>query len=87
MATQKHIKIGELEVPADYWSLDIEDRKDLCAIIADAIITVLDKEVKPDVDRMYMLNRLLESSIETNEIDENYEVCQVLSDIKQIINE
>ena len=84
---EKSIKVGELEIPADYWSLSPDIKRDVCLTIVDAIITVLDKQISPRLNRMDVLEHLLESSIQSNEMDENYEVCQVLMDIKQIINE
>lgn len=83
----KSIKVGELEIPADYWTLDQDIKRELCLTIIDAILTLLDQQLNPRLNRIDILDKLLESSIETNLQDENYEVCQVLSDIKQIINE
>lgn len=83
----KSVKIGELEIPTDYWSLDIQNRRELCLTIVDAIITLLDKLANPQTDRIAILNAIIDSSIETNEKEENYEICGVLNDIKQIINE
>jgi hypothetical protein len=83
----KSIKVGELEIPSDYWSLSPEVKREVCLTIVDAIITVLDQQISPKLNRMDVLEHLLDSSIYSNEIDENYEVCQVLMDIKQIINE
>jgi hypothetical protein len=87
MKTNNHIKVGELEIPADYFSMDEEYKKELCLILVDAIITAIDKHVNPKLDRVEILDKMLDSSIQTNEQDENYEVCQFLNDIKQIINE
>lgn len=87
MNKNSHIKVGELEIPADYFSMDEEYKKELCLTLVDAIITAIDKHVSPKLDRMEILDKMLESSIQTNEEEENYEVCQFLSDIKQIINE
>ena len=84
---QKSIKVGELEIPADYWTLSPDIKREVCLTIVDAIITVLDEQISPRLNRMDVLERLLESSIQSNEMDENYEVCQVLMDIKQLINE
>jgi len=84
---EKSIKIGELEIPSDYWLLDKETKREVCLTIVDAIITILDQQISPSLNRMVILEKLLESSIQSNEETENYEVCQVLSDIKQIINE
>lgn len=83
----KNIKVGEMEVPTDYWLLDEDEKKTICLNIADAILTLLDSHLSPKMDKMDILERLLESSIQSNEDDENYEVCQVLNDIKKIINE
>lgn len=84
---EKSVKVGELEIPSDYWSMDIQDRRELCLTIIDAIVTLLDKLVHPEFNRIAILNAILDSSIETNEKEENFEICGVLNDIKQIINE
>jgi hypothetical protein len=84
---EKSVKVGELEIPTDYWSMDTQDKRELCLTIIDAFVTLLDKLVNPEFNRIGILNVILDSSIETNENDENYEVCQVLKDMKQIINE
>jgi len=84
---EKSVKIGELEIPTDYWTLDPQNKRELCLTIVDAIITLLDKLANPEYNRITLLNTILESSIQTNEKEENYEICQVLKDIKQIINE
>jgi hypothetical protein len=85
---EKSVKVGELEIPADYWSMDKKDRRELCLTIIDAFLTLLDKLItNPEYCRRSILAAILDSSIETNEEQENYEVCQVLTDIKQIINE
>ena len=84
---EKSVKIGDLEIPTDYWSMDVDTKRELCLTIVDAMLTLLDKLVNPEFNRLSILNTILDSSIETNEKDENYEVCQVLKDIKTIINE
>jgi hypothetical protein len=84
---QKSIKVGELEIPADYWTLSPDIKRELCLTIVDAIITVLDQQISPKLNRMEVFQHLIESSLLSNEQDENYEVCQVLIDIKQLINE
>lgn len=84
---EKHIKIGEIEVPRDYWSLSLEQRRELCEQLVDTILLVLDKQVRPDMNKLRVLDLLLISSIITNERDENYEICQVLHDLRMLINE
>ena len=43
--------------------------------------------IKPEYNRIDFLSKLIDSSIETNEMEENYEVCQVLKDIRNLIDE
>jgi len=87
MKTTDHIKIGELEVPVDYFNFSKEDKEILCNKVMDAMLYVLDRQLKPDLDRIEILDKLLESSIITNQEEEEYEVCQVLMDIRTLINE
>jgi hypothetical protein len=87
MKTNKHIKVGELEIPADYFKLEEEDKKEICSFLLDTILNILDKELNPMTERITVLKFLLESSIITNEKDETYEVAAVLRDIKKIVDE
>lgn len=84
---EKSVKIGELEIPANYWSLDTEEKRALCLTIIDGIMTLLDKQIAPELNRIMIMKTLLQSSLETNLNDENYEICQVLYDIQSILNE
>jgi hypothetical protein len=83
----KHIKIGELEIPINYFKFSKEDKNILCNEIMDAMLHMLDRQLKPNLDRLKVLDKLLESSIITNQEQEEYEICQVLADIRTLINE
>lgn len=83
----KHIKVGELEVPIDYFSFNRNEKEQLCLQLMDAMLHVLDRELNQELDRVSVLDRLLESSIITNQDEENYEICEVLKDIRILINE
>lgn len=84
---ERHVKVGELEVPIDYFRYDKENKTILCEEILDAMLHMLDKQLNPNLDRIKILDRLLESSIITNQEEEEYEICQVLMDIRTLINE
>jgi hypothetical protein len=84
---ERHIKVGEIDIPKDYWSMDIDEKRNLCEGMIDALLTILDSKIKPDFNRVQVLDHLLTSSILTNEELENYEVCQVLNDLRILINE
>ena len=84
---ERHVKIGELEIPIDYFKFSKKDKDILCNEIMDAMLHILDRQLKPDLDRMKVLDKLLESSIITNQEQEEYEICAVLKDIRTLINE
>lgn len=83
----KNIKVGELEVPSDYFSLPQEDKDVICNSILESIMYLLEKHVDNEYfNRQMILERIIESSIITNEMEENYEVAGVLFDVKKLIN-
>ena len=83
----KHKKIAELEIPEDYFELSPDDKETICMVIMDNLLRVIDKNFNPEVNRIDIMNKLLDSSIQTNINEETYEVAQVLYDVKQILNE
>ena len=83
----RHKKIAELEIPEDYFELSPDDKETICMVIMDNLLRVIDKRFNPTLNRIDLMNKLLDSSIQTNIKEETYEVAQVLYDIKQILNE
>ena len=87
MSTVNKTKIGILEIPIEYFDLSKEEKDYLINEILNVMLTIIDKNVIPTVNRIDILNQILDSSIETNIEDEVYEICAVLYDIKQKLNE
>lgn len=83
---RRNYPIGEIEIPVDYFSLNTEERHDICVGLLEVMLDTINKNVKPEFDRLTILDKLLESSIETNSEEEKYEICAVLKDIQQLIN-
>lgn len=84
--TMKTIRVGEMEVPESYFSLPKEDKDVICNSILESILYILEKNIPKDVNHMDVLSRIIESSIITNQEEENYEICGVLTDIKKMID-
>ena len=87
MSQSKHIKVGELEIPASYWDMNEEDKDQLCLTIMDSMLTILDHNLNKEINRIGVLDLLLKSSLMVNEFEENYEVCEVMNRIRELINE
>jgi hypothetical protein len=84
---KSQIKIGELDCPIDYFEYSQEQKEALCNEILDMMLHMLDRELRPEINRMDALDMVLESSIITNQKCEKYEVCALLTDIRNLINE
>lgn len=83
----KHKKVGEIEIPLNYFKMSEEERKTLCLGLFETMMDTLNRTAKPEFDRFMILDKLLDSSIITNEEEENFEICAVLRDIQKLINE
>jgi len=80
------IKVSEIEIPKDYFDLTEEEKKAVCVELMNFMLNILDKQLKPEVNRMFALGLLIESSIITNQEEELYEVCAVLTDVRKLMN-
>ncbi len=83
----KHVKVGELEIPASYWEMSEEDKTQLCLTIMDSMLTILDKHLNEGLNRMDILDKMLQSSIMVNQEQEEYQICEVMTKIRKLINE
>ncbi len=87
MLKNKHIKVGELQIPESYWEMTDEEKQDLCLTIMDSMLTILDKSLSQGINRLDVLDSLLQSSMEVNEKEENFEVTDVMKRIREFIND
>jgi len=82
-----HLKIGEMEIPQEYFKLSDEDKKLICDVILNKIHYLVDRMSTGSMPKLDVIYLLIDSSIITNEEEENFEVCQVLMDIRNLLNE
>jgi hypothetical protein len=83
----KHVKVGYMDIPEDYFELDNLNKEVVCLVLMDRLLTLIDRQFDEQHNRIEILNKLIDSSIESNIIDETYEVAAVLRDIKKVLNE
>lgn len=87
MGRKAQVKIDEIDIPKDYFDLKTEDKKELCEYIANKIYLMVDRATHIEMHRDAMVDLIIQSSLITNEEEENYEMCQVLVDIRKLLNE
>jgi len=87
MDNRKQIDIGYLDLPADYSQFDEERKKDVCNNLIDLLFITVDKSLPKEINRMAFVKEVFESSLITNELQENFEICSVIRDCIKQINE
>jgi hypothetical protein len=84
---EETFELGYVDVPQEYFKLEKNKKDVICLKIIDMLLHQIDDQVDPIINRIDLLDEIMESSIESNLEDENYEVAQVFSDIRKILNE
>lgn len=83
----EHVDLGEIKIPKYYHNFTQEEKKLVCDKIIDTLLEHIDEHLEPDEDRIEFLNMVFKSTLITNEMEENYEVCQVIRDAQNRLNE
>ena len=83
---RKKVTLNDLDIPPDYFDLNDINKHTVCVVLMESILRIIDQSFDPQYNRIEILNKLLDVSIESNVEEETYEVAQVLSDIKKILN-
>ena len=84
---EEHIELGYFDIPKAYADFTVKQKKAVCIKIIDVLLEHIDKNLDPTINRISFLDDVLESSLMTNEEDEEYIVCQVLFDCRKLIND
>ena len=87
MAKKNSIDIGYLDLPVGYSEFDDDQKKKICNNLIDMIFITVDKSLPKEINRITFVQEVFESSLITNELDENYEICMVIRDCIKQINE
>ena len=83
---EEHIELGFIDIPKAYSTFTAKQKEVVCNHIIDLLLLDIDKHLDPTINRISFLHEVLESSLITNEQDEEYIVCQVLFDCRKYLN-
>ena len=79
----EEINIGSIDVPIDYSKLNSKQKKAVCNNLIDVLLMTIDNTLPPHINRIQFLDEVLESSIESNNDLERYEISQTLYDMRK----
>jgi hypothetical protein len=80
---EEEIDLGDIVVPIDYSKLNDKQKKAICDNLIDTLLMSIDRILPPHINRIQFLDEVLESSIESNNDLEQYEVSQTLYDMRK----
>lgn len=83
----EHVELGQVRIPKEYHNFDDKHKQIVCDKIIDTLLIHIDKELDPLENRIDFLNMVFKSTLITNEEEENYEVCVVIKDCINRLNE
>jgi hypothetical protein len=81
----KSVKIGNLDIPEDYFVLSKNEKDVVCMMIYDDIMILVDRQLPKYISRVNFIDKIIDSSLITNLNEEKYEVAAVLKDLKELI--
>jgi hypothetical protein len=79
----EEINIGNIDVPIDYIKLNDKQKKAVCNNLIDVLLMTIYNTLPPHINRIQFLDEVLESSIESNNDLERYEISQTLYDMRK----
>ena len=80
---KEEMDLGEIDIPLNYSKLNRKQKMAICDHLIDTILMSIDNILPAEINRIQFLNEVLESSIESNNELEQYEVSQTLYDMKK----
>lgn len=83
----KNIDVGYIDIPKEYATLSKVQKDYIVNSIIDSLYKSIDARLKPEYNRITFMKEVLESSLITNEKEENFEICQVILDCTKKLNE
>ena len=80
------IELVYIDIPTEYAKLTKRKKNDICNNLINMLLQEIDRELDVTINRIKFLDEVLESSIITNNDMENYEVSQVLYEMRKMLN-
>ena len=83
----QHLKLANLEIPKDLWSMSDEKRREITLTVKFFLEGLIKRQLGVRVNKQKFLKQLIESTIIVNEEQQNYEICAVMVSVKELIEQ
>lgn len=85
---REQIELGFINIPKAYFEFTKYQKKVICNKVIDKLLKYIEDNIDdPTINRIHFLDEILESSIESNNETESFEVSGFLYDCRKMLNE
>lgn len=85
---KEQIELGFINIPKEYFSFSKRQKKVICNKAIDKLLEYIENNIEdPTINRIHFLDEVLQSSIQSNNDIEAFEVSGFLSDCRKMLNE
>lgn len=83
----RRIDLNDINIPDDYFTMDEIEKLVIVQELLDAVVEVIDNSLlNPHIKTQEVAKQLLQRTLAEHETNENYELCQVISDMLDLLN-
>lgn len=81
----KHVQLANIEIPKDVFYLDDYDKEQIIKELKLILTRVLNNQLRGKFDLNYFLNQVIDSTIQVNVEEENYEIAYIMNELKKTL--
>jgi len=85
---KKKITFKDLDIPNNYFELSPQEKNEIVQEFLDAVIDVIDNSLmNPHLTTQVVAKNVLISTLQEHEVNENYEICEIIKDMINLLDE
>lgn len=85
---KKKLTFKDLDIPNNYFELSPQEKNEIVQEFLDAVIDVIDNSLlNPQLTTQQVAKNVLVSTLQEHEVNENYEICEIIKDMINLLDE
>ena len=85
---KKKLTFKDLDIPNNYFELSPQEKNEIVQEFLDAVIDVIDNSLmNPQLTTQEVAKNVLVSTLQEHEVNENYEICEIIKDMINLLDE
>jgi hypothetical protein len=85
---KKKITFKDLDIPNNYFDLSPQEKNEIVQEFLDAVIDIIDNSLmNPHLTTQVVAKNVLISTLQEHEVNENFEICEIIKDMINLLDE